>query len=633
MKRWPYSPETRRDHITDGGTKRAGVVMSELSRGWEKPGRWWVCLMVAWGAVLWSWCVYFAPTVGGSQAIAFFRRASLPDPLGDLWRWLRNHATDAQLIAGLAILLSVCAYTWYDHAGLTVGYGDAVSRMVIARRVVVGRTTGLAQLGTTWLPLHTMLMLPFIWNDTLFHDGIAGALPSMVAYVLTAIYLYRLAYLLFAARGTAWIAALIFLFNPSVIYMQSTAMSEVPLLCAATIAIYYMIRWVRSYYVVDLVKCAAAVAVGAGIRYDGWALAAVLALVVVYVAWKRQGYMGAESHAIIYGMLAFSSCVAWVIYNGVIFHDPLLFLFFGNTSHTVVHLVSYHRPWLSFEMFSRAAGGTAGWVMTALAALGLIIFIFRFRLRASVLPVYALLIPFAYHWLIFYMGIDSIFMPQLGLGEYWNVRFGLMLMPAIVVFAAVLAHQHQLLRIGMFGVVLVFLVMNMTIETPMSLREPVSPGSAEWVTDQRAAAQWLLAQYTGGNVLISYNPDAPMAYFLMRGIPDQSFITDSAGAQFTAALTHPENSVRWIILDADTRNSSVDPIYKSLQNRQDWQRFFVLRQVFGTAAIGTIAIYEYVSNMSAQTLPKNGVSQKQGIQQAHALINGPPIIGALKWPR
>lgn len=529
--------------------------------------------------------------------------------LSRLRQWLKAHMTDEWLIVYLATLLSIGAYVWCAQAGLTVGYGDALSRMMIARRVVVGRATGLGQLGTTWLPLHTMLMLPLIWNDTLFRSGFAGAFPSMVAYVLTAIYLYRMVYFLFSARGTAWIAALIFLLNPSVLYMQSTAMSEVPLLCAATIAIYYMLRWARSYYAMDLVKSALAVAVSAGIRYDGWALAAAFAVVVLYLAWRRQGFAGAESYSILFGMLAFSSCAAWVIYNAVIFHDPLLFLFFGDSSHTVHHLQGYHKPWLSFEMFGYAAGGTTGWMMTALAALGLILFARRYRLHASALPVYALLLPIAYHWLIFYMGIDSILLPQLGGDIYWNARFGLMLMPAAAVFAAYLAHQHLSLRVGVLGVILAFVVINSTLEMPMALREPASSQSASVVPQQRMAAQWLLAHYHGGAVLISYIPDAPMAYFLMRGLPDEALITDTVKGPFSAALAHPETAVRWIVLD--DYGQEADLVWIALHNRHDWRRYFVLRQSFGATHI-----YEYIGNNGTQVAQQNDAVQTQGTNQA-----------------
>jgi dolichyl-phosphate-mannose-protein mannosyltransferase len=589
---------------------------------WLTLARLQVALMSLRAALQLSIGAHFLMVGIARRATAPLGRTPLPNVIARHGRWLKAHVTDELLVACLAVALSVCAYAWYAHAGLTVGYGDAVSRMMIARRVVAGRATGLAQLGTTWLPLHTMLMLPLIWNDTLFHSGFAGAFPSMVTYALTAIYLYRMARLLFSSRGTAWVAALIFLLNPSVLYMQSTAMSEVPLLCGATIAIYYMVRWARSYYTMDLAKSAVAVAVSAGIRYDGWALAAAFAVVVLYVAWRRQGYAGAESHSILYGMLAFSSCAAWVIYNGVIFHDPLLFLFFGDSTHTVHHLEGYHKPWLSFEMFGYAAGETAGWMMMALAALGLILFAVRHRLQASALPVYALLLPIAYHWLIFYVGIDSIRLPQLGATIYWNARFGLMLVPAVVIFAAYLASQHHYLRLTTLLATLAFVVINNTLQMPMALREPASPQSASVVPHQRMAAEWLLAHYHGGDVLISYDPDAPMAYFLMRGLPDEALLTDAAKAPFAAALAHPETSVKWIVYD--DYGQATDLIWIALHNRRDWRRHFVLRQSFGPTHI-----YEYVGSPDAGKAQQSAAPSTSAIGRASYSINRLPSTGAM----
>ncbi|HEV2237380.1 MAG TPA: hypothetical protein VGR57_12030, partial [Ktedonobacterales bacterium] len=108
-------------------------------------------------------------------------RAALPRRLTPEWA-----------IALLATALSIGFFAWYAHQGQTLAYGDAVDHMMIARRVFFSRTPGLAQLGTVWLPLTHMLMLPFIWWDALFYTGLAGALPSMVAYVVGAVYLYRL---------------------------------------------------------------------------------------------------------------------------------------------------------------------------------------------------------------------------------------------------------------------------------------------------------------------------------------------------------------------------------------------------------------------------------------------------------
>jgi Dolichyl-phosphate-mannose-protein mannosyltransferase len=541
-------------------------------------------------------------------------RIPAPDPVARLYNWLAVRVTDAWLITLLATVLSVCSYAWYARSGLTVGYGDAVSRMMIARRVVAGRTPGLAQLGTTWLPLHTMLMLPLIWNDTLFHDGFAGSFPSMVAYVVASVYIYRMARFLFALRGAAWAAALAFMLNPSVAYMQSTAMSEVPLLCTATAAIYYMLRWAKSYHAADLVKSAVAVAAGTGIRYDGWALAIALAAVVIYLAWRRQGYNGAEAWGILYGLLGFSGCAAWMIYNAVIFHDPMLFFFFGDSTHTFHPTVSYHKAWLSFEMYGYSAAATAGWMTALLAGLGVGIFAFRNRLRASILPAYALLIPLAYHWLIFYMGKDTIWLPELGLGVYWNARFALELIPAVAIFVGGLAKERRLLLIAVLGVVAVFGVVDSALETPFALREVVSPKSATIIPREQMAAQWFLTQYRGGNVLISYIPDAPMAYFMMRDVPDRALITDSTGWQFDAALAYPQDSVKWIILDED--QTTQDRVWLALHNRQDWRRYFVLRKVIDPGKyFWRTEFYERIGPGSTGPAGQSGSVQAQDPQQ------------------
>jgi hypothetical protein len=509
-------------------------------------------------------------------------RIPVPDPMLRLTGWLATRVTDEGWVVLLAALVSVCAYVWYASHGLTLGYGDALSRMMIARRVVSSPTPGLAQLGTTWLPLHTLAMLPLIWNDTLFHDGFAGSFPSMAAYVIASLYMYRIAYFAFTSRAAAWVVALAFMLNPSVTYMQSTAMSEVPLLCAATVAIYYMLRWAKTNHAVDLVKSAAAVAVGTGIRYDGWALAAAFAVLVVYLAWRRQGYRGAEAWGILYGLLAFSGCVAWVIYNAVIFHDPMLFLFFGSAKHDttyMAHFPSYHSPWLSFEMYGYSAAATAGWMPTLLAVLGLAAFAWRHRLRAGALPAYALLIPFAYHWLILYMGFDTILMPELGLFIYWNARFGLELIPAVTFFLGHLASVRRALLIVSLAVIAWLVVLNSTAETPFALREPLE--SSTYVPTAQMEASWFTDHYQGGKVLISYVPNAPAMFYMMRDIPDRNFITDANGWEFTHALNYPQLAVTWVIME---ENATDNPIWAALHDREELQHYFVLRQVMGTTA-------------------------------------------------
>jgi len=76
-------------------------------------------------------------------------------------RWDR----DSAWIAVLAACASLFSFLVYFHRGDILLFGDAVAHINIARKVFDSRTPGLLQLGTVWLPLPHLLMLPFLAND------------------------------------------------------------------------------------------------------------------------------------------------------------------------------------------------------------------------------------------------------------------------------------------------------------------------------------------------------------------------------------------------------------------------------------------------------------------------------------
>src|SRR5438105_9246494 len=125
---------------------------------------------------------------------------------------IRRWDREAAFLAWLATCISILSFLVYLRRGEILLYGDAVAHINIARRVFDSRTPGLLQLGTVWLPLPHLLMLPFLLSDWAWRTGLGGSIPSMVAYVLGAIGIFRLVRgaLSFyaapetAARLTAW---------------------------------------------------------------------------------------------------------------------------------------------------------------------------------------------------------------------------------------------------------------------------------------------------------------------------------------------------------------------------------------------------------------------------------------------
>ena len=219
--------------------------------------------------------------------------------LEQLYAQQRNDAWLTLALGGV----SIAALLWYYAHQQILLYGDAVAHVNIARRVLDNRSwlSSFFQLGTVWLPLPHILMLPFVWNKALWMSGIAGSIASMAAYVAGALGIFRLVSAR-APRTAAYLAAAIYALNPNLLYMQTTAMNE-PLFLAFFIwAIVYFDEWLRELSAIPgasstgqrperaLEGCGIALAGGAATRYDGWFFGALMGALVlwIFVMWWRK---------------------------------------------------------------------------------------------------------------------------------------------------------------------------------------------------------------------------------------------------------------------------------------------------------------------------------------------------------
>ncbi len=98
---------------------------------------------------------------------------------------------EAVRLVWLAAFVSVFSFLFYERHGDILLYGDAVAHINIARRVFDSQTPGLLQLGTVWLPLPHLLILPFIVPMRLWQTGTGGSIPSMAAYILGVLGIFR----------------------------------------------------------------------------------------------------------------------------------------------------------------------------------------------------------------------------------------------------------------------------------------------------------------------------------------------------------------------------------------------------------------------------------------------------------
>ena len=137
----------------------------------------------------------------------------------------------------------------------------------------------LSQLGSVWLPLPHLLLIPFVAVYAWWANGIAGMIPSALAYIAACAGIYRLARH-WLAPSAAVVALAFFALNPNLLYLQTTAMTEPLFLCEMVWLAVWLVEWRGALNndpprAARLLRCIALVLIAAVFtRYDGWILAA-----------------------------------------------------------------------------------------------------------------------------------------------------------------------------------------------------------------------------------------------------------------------------------------------------------------------------------------------------------------------
>lgn len=219
----------------------------------------------------------------------------------------------SRLLVGL-LLISVTATWFFMRQGVLLAYGDAESHLNIAKRVVHSVTPGFAQLGGIWLPLPHVLMLPFVAIEPLYRTGLAGSIVSGAAFCVSGVFIYKTAQLLTNNRGAALVACAVFALNPNILYLQSTAMTELPLIAFFTLSTYFFIKFIQNDQ--DLVSLLAAAFFGfcaTLTRYDGWFLVLFEAMsIVLLYGWRKQDWNQLQGKLVLFATLAFFGIALWL---------------------------------------------------------------------------------------------------------------------------------------------------------------------------------------------------------------------------------------------------------------------------------------------------------------------------------
>lgn len=507
------------------------------------------------------------------------------------------------IVALILVGISIYSYIFFYDSGLALAYNDARSHLNIGRRVVEGLKPGLAQLGSVWLPLPHALMIPFVWNDFLWHSGLAGAIVSMVSYVGTGLLVYKFLKNLGIGYLGRLTGVFVFAFNLNILYLQSTAMTELLLLFTMTAGVYELVMWHVSDKIFRLIKAAFWIALSTLVRYDGWFLLIWASVLIVYHVFKKKGYKASEGTLIFFGTLAAFGTALWFLWNLAIFKDPLYFAFGPYSAHAqqkqlleAGNLATKGNLWLSIKMYLYALVYNTGALPLILGAIGAVLFFLNDKVKESVkLGSTALMAPLVFNILALYLGFSVLFIQGISGNTWFNVRYGVMLAPTVAIFIGYLVGKLKDFRpviIGLLFFVTFFAFANVDAVTIDDARVGSSQKNVSEV------AGWLNehAKNEKGFVLIS--AASHDAIIFSSGLPMKRFIHEGTGAYWDSATTGPEHWARWIVMRTYDEN---DQTYKLTKNTVGFKNDYDKVQSFPFADIYEIKP-EYLGQLNYEPI-------------------------------
>jgi hypothetical protein len=492
-------------------------------------------------------------------------------------------------MAGVLICCAVASLTavaWSWRNGALLNYGDAVAHLHIARRVFDCHQPRLSQLGSVWLPLPHVLLIPFVQIYSWWANGIAGIIPSALAYLAGCAGIYRLARRWLEPPAAA--LALAFLaINPNLLYLQTTAMTEPLFVCEMIWIAVWLVEW-RSNIDENarradrLLGWIAAVLVAAIFtRYDGWVIA-LLAWTAIGLVLLKRGRLRSRTFWLASAVVA-AAPIVWFVYNAAAFGDWLEFAR-GPYSAKAIELRTashgagpphpgWHNPWVALLFFLKVSeldATAAAWgnALLALSALGTAWAWIVARRRAFTWALLLWLpVPF-YAYSVAY-GSVPIFLPQWWPHSWYNTRYGMELLPALALgvgFAAqfaIAAAREFKPRWARYAAGILFAMVGLNAwqvvrERPLVYVEGTKNIAAHrpYQVEIPPVLRALLAERPGAAILMETSVDPEIV--ALTGIPLRQTINEADQEVWDAALKAPaEHAAIVLAFDGDAVDRAV----------------------------------------------------------------------------
>ncbi len=479
-----------------------------------------------------------------------------------------------RILAVLAALSGSTAWVVFFRQGLVLSHYDAKAHLVVARRVLDNLTPGWQQIGAVWLPLPHILDLLPVQVDLFYRTGLFASIISIACLGITCYAAARLILRTTDSSLGAITCSALLIFNPNLLYLHTTPMTEPLLLAATFLVVLWLVEWVDSpgSGIRDPGsglpwKLGCALFAAMWTRYEAWPVVTAAIAAAGYASWRH----GASLPVVLSGVAKLALWPASAVAIFLINSRITVGAWFVSDGFYVVDPTYAHQPWRALIGIWWGTHQLSGYVIEAIALIAATVVAGRALVRrheASLLVTLALFATAVLPFVAFYDGhpyrIRYMIPTTAACALFCGLAVGLVCRvqkdPAYLANGRSYAADGQR-RAGPFGsarfaeALAALLMISLLIESPpWSLQAPMLV-EAQWdrgaSVGRREVTACLARDYRGEKVLASMGS---LAHYMQElsgnGFRVADFINEGNGEIWNLALaTGPAPHAGWMLVE------------------------------------------------------------------------------------
>lgn len=489
--------------------------------------------------------------------------------------------TTFRFVLLISAIVSIIAQIISFSDGLVFAYNDAGLHLDVARRIYDSRDPGIInQIGIVWLPVPHLIYIPFVYFDFLWVTGLAGCIVGFICFIISAGFLYKVIRIITGENISSLLGTAFFVFNPNILYLYTTAMTEPIFLMFIILAIYHVLNWERTGLSGELVRAGIVLGLASLTRYESWGYFLCLFFVVFLVTIFEKKKHPVKS--LIYFSFVPILCIAWYLWLNYSLHGDVLTFQRGpyssefqvNLRYASIGGAPYkHDIDKSLDILNTTLISNTGFVMAALAFTGLILFLVKRKFSVYCLIPLAMLIFYIFNLISLYYGQVAIETPKTIPKGYFQTRYVVGIIPGLCVFVGFFFTIIKEInyKIVAFCIFIFIEFMSWYIVWPMGVPAIGEAKTAIMLSQPfRRTSNYLKTYYDGGNILYD---DFSIIFFSGTGIPMKDRIHEYTWDVGNQAMNKPSTVVRWVLFNKTNPN---DKIYIAMKNNLDFAENFKL---------------------------------------------------------